>query len=154
MKSYSIQINSRIGSDSFSLKKEYFKEFKIFEENINSDFPDTFPLSVIVFNEDIEDHQCMSIAMNIGLILKSDLKIEDSSKENQEKIKNLVTKGPYNDYPFVITETARTFIALSEMKYKNKIVMKCLSKISCDKTTNQSCSLLTASLKCKIYHCN
>lgn len=155
MERYSISIQARDGSDSFDLKKNQFKHFDIFGKcgEIRSDLPDTFPLSIITFNEDIEDSHCMAIAGNITKLIGLELDIENDSEEIQEKIKNLVSEGPYRNYPFVVSETTRTYIALSEMKYNNKPVMDALFNIAISIEGGRT-HLMETILKCKIRHCN
>jgi len=155
MDHYDIQINSRVGDDSFRLKKEEMKQFDIFGLEVEND-PDTFPLSVITFNEDISDDVCMAIAVNISQLLRCEYEIKDDSEESQTKIKNLAIKGPYTDSPFIVSEAERTFLALSRLMYNNIPVMNCLAKMAYGKDADKYSDPieLRSNGKCKIYHCN
>ena len=75
-KAYTIEITGRHGSDLFSIDLENIGNFAVFggdkfsnEYEFNPD--NIFPKSVIVFNEYIEDSECMSITKNMFELQKS-----------------------------------------------------------------------------------
>ena len=67
--SYIIKIKSKGGSDLFSIKDGNRNIFGIFDDEKFND-EDTFQHSVIVFNENIEDVECMVIVENLCEIQK------------------------------------------------------------------------------------
>ena len=104
--SYIIEIKSRDGSDLFSIKTEHRKKID-FLNNEKYEDKDTFQHSVIVFNENIEDGECMVIANNITQLIR----LKEITEENVHNI--------------VKNEIDRTILALEllEYKYKDLIVI-------------------------------